>query len=144
MASYMPLIEKMIISSMTGSHSSPRLVTPERILTALSLVLISTGLVFGLYAEYIWLKTFLLPHVAALIVSGSAFVLALVFIAIGKDMYKANEKKMTAGHSGDVTKVIRQIMESLGAELEQPVRENPKTAMMLASLAGFAAAEKRI
>jgi hypothetical protein len=104
----------------------------------------SAGFVFGLTAEYIWLKTIFLPEVAALAVSGSAFALALIFAATGK--FRARQKKThpPAGHITDIAQVIGMIVDSLGKELQDPIHDNPKTALMLAGMAGYAAGQRHI
>lgn len=142
MDSLVPLVQKIVVSRMTEGGSSPHFVTTSTICMAASVMLVSTGLIFGLYAEYIWLQTFFVPEAAALVVSGSACVLALMFSIIGKVAGQKN--RVSEGYPADITKIMKQIIESLSEELEDSVRENPKTALMLAGLSGFAAGERHI
>lgn len=138
-----PLIQNIVVSKMAGSRPGGASET-SLTLTAMSFVLTSAGLVFVLFGEYLWLKTYFQSDTAAIIVAGTSYVLALVTAVIGKamDRRKKNEKALSL--TEDASKAVSQIINSLSAELESPVRENPKTAMVLASLAGFVAGERRV
>jgi hypothetical protein len=79
-----------------------------------------------------------------LISSGSAFVLSLSLVAARSFMSRRQKKNQSANPPADIAQVVAAIIESLGNEIDNPIRENPKTALMLAGLAGFIAADRRI
>jgi hypothetical protein len=143
MAYLIPLIQQMLISLMTGSRSSPRFVLAEVVLIAISAILMCVGLIFGLYAENLWLDTKYAPEIAALATGGSAIILALIFLSIGKSIGNS-KKSQFANSSPDISNTIKQVIEAIGEELEEPIRDNPKTAIALASLVGFVAGEHRL
>jgi hypothetical protein len=109
----------------------------------MALVLGVSGLVFGLYAEFAWLDARFATDVAALGVSFSACALALICAGAGKILSRDKRQSLPAEPPADITKIVSQLMDSIGQELEEPIRENPKTAVMLASIAGFAIGGQR-
>jgi hypothetical protein len=143
MAYLIPLIQQMLISIMTGSRSSPRFVLAEVVLIAISVVLTCTGLIFGLHAENLWLETKYTPEIAALATGVTAIAFALVSFGMGKSMGEA-KKRDYVDTTPDIGNTIKQVIEAIGEELEDPIRDNPKTAVALASLAGFVAGEHRL
>jgi len=138
-----PLVQNFVVSKMADNRPGGASETGLT-LTAMSFVLTSAGLVFVLFAEYLWLKTYFLSDTAALIVAGTSYVLALVAAVIGKAMGRRRKNEKALSLTEDASKAVSQIINSLSEELESPVRENPKTAMVLASLAGFVAGERRV
>ena len=142
MTSLAPLAQQMAISFIAREHFSSRLINTRTALMFISFMLACTGMVFSLYAEYVWLQTFFLPEVAALITAGSAFMLALISAGCSK-ILDQRRKRTPLFDAAEITESISRIIESVGGELEDPVRDNPKTAIVLASLAGFLAGERR-
>lgn len=145
MASIMPLVQQMLMMRMAGGggHSSPSSLAGGVAMTAVSVAMTVMGLAFALYAGNLWLMTFLPPEIAAISTAGVAFVLALVSAMIGKAVATRKKRHVPATAPSDVTHIISNIINALGDELDDPIRENPKTAIMLASLAGFVAGEHR-
>ena len=143
MASIMPLVQQLVISRMAGGHSTQRLVTGG-ITSAISLFLFCIGMVFAFYAENLWLRAFMSADLAALSTAISAFVFSAIFAMVVKAMAnRRSYRNAVAPDPEKVTKIFSELMESFSDDLGDPIRENPKTAIMLASLAGFVAGEAR-
>ncbi|PZQ44729.1 MAG: hypothetical protein DI551_09495 [Micavibrio aeruginosavorus] len=100
------------------------------------------GLVFLSIAGYGWLlESFTMP-VAAAITGG--VVLAVAFCIgfwakYGRDARKAVTKK--PAFDGGFFDNIEGTLKSLMGEIEEPIKDNPKLALLVAALAGFAAAD---
>lgn len=143
MASVMPLIQQLVISRMAGGHSTQRIVTGG-ITSAVSLFLFCIGMVFAFYAENLWLRVFMSPDLAALSTAASAFAFSAILAMTVKTMAnRRSSRNAVAQDPEQVTRIFSEIMESFSDDLGDPIRENPKTALMLASLAGFVAGETR-
>ncbi len=145
MASTMLLVQQLVIGSMSRSHSLWRMMTRRIMFLGISFVFAAATLVFVLYAEYSWLNESLMPAAAALITALTALAFAAGFAVTAKPPRRKKVKKphLHETHSHEVTQVMSEILELLGDEIEDPIRTNPKMAVMLASLAGFAAGERR-
>lgn len=98
------------------------------------------ALIFAGIAGYGYLQT-MMPAPAA---SG---VMALIFIAVagsfaiaGRQMMrKDNQKKKDAHVEKFATQLTEQIAEFLDQDFSGPIRDNPKSALMTAAVAGFLA-----
>lgn len=144
MASIMPLVQQLLMMRMAGGgHSSPSSLAGGVAMTAVSVAMTVMGLAFALYAGNLWLITITSPEIAALSTAGIAFALALVSAMIGKAVATGKKRHTAAAAQSDVKHIISDIINALGDELDDPIRENPKTAIVLASLAGFVAGEHR-
>ena len=144
--SILPLIQQLVIARMSEGPSAPRFSFAELGLDILAIILALTGLGFCLYGEYVWLLSVFTPAIAAFCVGGSAFTLALALTLVGDLISSGKSKRSSRTESApsvDLPKLVSDTINSLSEELEEPIRDNPKTALMLASLAGFVAGERR-
>lgn len=102
---------------------------------AAGLTLLS-GSVFMLLALHLWLQTLYSPSLAALTTSVISFLLAaliLVCICWGKKRQKRNKTETAlAGASDSVDSVLK----SFGDEIGDSVKDYPKSAIVLALVAG--------
>lgn len=142
MSSYMPLVEEMVISGMTRGRQTPHFVLFDNILTVMSVILICASLFFSLYAEFLWLGLYLSADMAALALSGTTFFLAMIFLTARRVISPVKTRSVTESNSTEISKMISQSIKSFVSELDDPIRENPRTALIVAGLAGFTAGEK--
>lgn len=108
---------------------------------ALSSFLVCLGLGFFIYAAHLWMQPRYSPEMAALLTAAlslwlAVMVLAVAYIGMG---YRRKRLKML-GNS--IVKNIQDAFEAVDADLRDPVGEHPRTALLLASLAGFVVGEK--
>lgn len=146
-ASYTPLIKQLMLSGIMNAPAVSRL---PRINAAgvfflwLAAVLTVMAIGFGLFATYAYLVTIYVPQAAALMVAGIAFAVALVSAGISMLYMNRRARRMvsqTLNPQPDIAKTVTAMIDSIAEELEEPIRENPKTAIMIASLAGFLAGD---
>lgn len=107
----------------------------------LSGLFLATGLGFMIYATSLWLTAHYAPHAAAAMTGGLALLLALLSASLAYvflEYKRSRLKKIKA----EATATLQTAFELLNKELGEPIRENPKTAILIASLAGFATGEK--
>ncbi len=69
---------------------------------------------------------------------------AAAFSAAVSVRMRARQRVSTSAIRAELGKNIRGLIEDVCRELDEPVRESPKTAMVLAGLAGFLAASRHL
>lgn len=99
------------------------------------------GLGFMILAAHLWLQNNYRPDVAAALTGAIALFMALLmaFFSFCLIYYKQSEIKKL---QKEIKNSLQEGLESLDNLLADPVRENPKTAALAASLAGFFVGEK--
>lgn len=148
-AAFSPVLKQFMLDGIMNNSAMPRLprINPLGIFFlwfAAMLTLMGVG--FVLFAEYAYLIATYSAEVAALGVACSAMAISLLSAATGMIlMGKRSARRMPAstGMPPDIAKTLTGLIDSLAEELEDPIRENPKTAIMIASLAGFLAGDAR-
>ncbi len=109
-------------------------------LAVLSGLLFFTALIFVILSCYGRLLMNYPQHEAALIVSGVvtgvSFILGLIAMLLLK------HKKQPAVQDNEITMLISQITDAFGEDLAEHIRDNPKTAVLLAGAAGLIAGER--
>jgi uncharacterized membrane-anchored protein len=105
-------------------------------LSVLSVCFMVAGLVFLIYAAHVWLSAHYSRDIAAAItgllcVAFSAVLAGIVFAIL---CYRKARIKAIQRHIPDT---IKSLLSTLETELTSPIRENPKTAVIMASILGF-------
>ena len=108
-------------------------------LMALSALLFCAGVIFAMMSGYGWLLTQFTQPLAALISAG--FILGLALLSSLTGFLLIKKQPAPAMQQDEMLQIIDAVTELLGEELTDPIKENPKTAILLASVAGFAAAD---
>ncbi len=145
---FTPALKQMLIDGVMSSPAVPRWlhVTPTGIFFLwLAAVLTVMGFGFLLVSEFLYLRETYSSVVASMGVACTAFVISLLSAATGMLINRLRASKQVAHssrHQPDITKTVTALIDSVTEELEEPIRENPKTALMIASLAGFLAGDK--
>lgn len=99
------------------------------------------SLVYFSIAGYGLLSASFSGPVAAAIMGGSMLALSGIVGLTGYMSYKGKFQKVPPKNDGILGSIENGLQSVLGG-LEEPIRDNPKLAMMVAALAGFAAADK--
>lgn len=147
MAAFAPVLKQLMLDGIMNSPAMPRMphITLAGVLFlwfAGVMIVMSVG--FTLFAEYIYLTAIYNPATAAIGVACTGLVIAMLSAATGMlAMDKKTDKRpvQNTGPQPDIAKTLTGLIDSLAEEMEDPIRENPKTAIMIASLAGFLAGD---
>lgn len=139
-----PLMKQLVLEGLM-SAPVPRL--PRISFTGIAFML--CGIVLGFMsvvtlfiAEYLYLITLYSAPLAALGVACTALVLMLLCGGLGM-LFMSDKRGRRARHTAptqaqpDIAKTVSALIDSIAEELEEPIRENPKTAVAIAGLAGF-------
>lgn len=134
-------IKRFATDQAAGKKSPAIFFSAENFFMVAALIFAGSGLFFVIFAGYAWLKQFYVPEVSALFVAGAAYAAAAGLVIIG-NIIRHYKRIAVANYSEDSIVAIKKVVESLSKELEDPIRDNPKTALMIAGLAGFTAADR--
>ena len=133
------IVEKLVLAAVVGEKAwMPRTSRADWALAALSVLFAAGGTGFLVLALDRYLSGVYPPYVAALFCTAALFIAALTAAAILANRRNRVGKARLIGdsHSAIATNINTMIEYACG-ELEHPVRENPKTAVLVATLAGF-------
>ncbi|MCE7887576.1 MAG: hypothetical protein DYH13_08785 [Alphaproteobacteria bacterium PRO2] len=134
-----PSLEQAIISLLMQESRPVRTKMEPALLFAGFLAVAGGG--FLVAAGYDWLITNYDLQTARLVIGAGTMSLGIIIAAAVYSIY-AEKRKQIEGYYSILKNNIHTALEVVGEELEEPIRENPKTAVMIASLAGYIAAEK--
>ena len=136
----MRAIEQIVLSMLMQDSSKPKR-NPASAALAIAGIFGLVGAGFLIAAGYDWLLTQHGLQTARLYTGGICVTLAVMAAAAAGAFYSYKRAKAETYYL-----VLRENIQSaiamVGEELEEPIRENPKTARLVASLAGYIAAEK--
>jgi len=131
------MIEQLLLAAVTGEKAMmPRRNRMDWVITALSVLLAVSGLFFLVLALDRYLEQIYPLYIAALVCGG--VLIAMALLATGLTHCCRARRMPPVDHTREILlKNIISLMEGAFAELEGPVQESPKTAMLLATVAGF-------
>ncbi len=151
LAPLLPLITQMVIEGISKGTRPvlPRLNSKGIALVACSATLALLGLGFTIFAGFLYLQNFFEAEIAALIVAGGIFFFAAIVGLFGKKSiaergyvtYHRSSSHSNSSPVADIAQTVKSLIEGVTTELEEPIRDNPKTAIALASLAGYLAGD---
>jgi hypothetical protein len=133
------IVEKLVLAAVVSEKAwMPRTSRADWALAALSVVLAAGGSLFLVLALDRYLGGVYPPYVAALYCTAALFIAALTAAAIlAARRNRAAKTRLMGDNRSALAANINTMIASACGELEHPVRENPKTAMLVATLAGF-------
>lgn len=100
------------------------------------------GFIFFAIAGFYYLQTIVTADIAAAIVGGVMILIGAGIAAAG--YYHLERKKILRkpAHDGSFIDMVENTLKSVIDGFEEPVKDNPKLALLMAALAGFAAGDK--
>lgn len=136
-----PIITQLILD--TVLHKPVKAVVAKKKaawwLLALSILFVTAGLVYLMVALHLYLLTIYLPVQAALLTGGTCLMLGAIggigYVLL-EDKRKLKAKAEAALNMGRENQMMA-LIDDLTKSLEEPIANNPRTSVVLASLAGF-------
>lgn len=146
----MALIRQLVFEGLRYAPAMPRLLRISLAgitFVASAVILAFMALIALLIAEYFYLLAFYSAPLAALGVACTALGLALLSGGTGLMLMKGRESRRAhrpaqTKNRQDIAQTLSALFDAMAEELEVPIRENPKTAVALAGLAGFLAGDQ--
>lgn len=136
------LAERFII----GKIIQAPLIMPDRspvghLLILAAAIFALTGAGFMLFSAHLWLNDHYRPDLAAAMMGLAAFLMATL-AALSAGMFFYFRYRMIRKIKSEIDRTVHDIAGLIDDFLSDPVRENPKTSVTLAALAGFLLGEK--
>lgn len=141
MTSLIPLIQQMMIGNMVGKTTIPPLSFIPMGLRLMSCILLLAGIFLIIYAEYIWLGTFLPLHLSILLTSFTTIILSVI-IGFMSRIFKHPKSTAPDSLPLDITALLTTILSSFDEDLEGAIKNNPKIAVTLSTLGGYMTGRK--
>jgi uncharacterized membrane protein len=103
--------------------------------------MLAIGLGFLMYGFYLWLLANYTLEAAAML-TGLVAVLIAMISAISAVMFLRYRSRRIRETKAEIVETVNLALDIAHEEFALPVKENPKTALVIASFAGFIAGEK--
>jgi hypothetical protein len=137
MPGFSPVLKELVINGILLARMRPRPANKVGLsLYGFSAVLAMAGMVYLIYSGYLALQIVLNPVEAALAAALASFALACVTSLIARAVIKRRRAEQVNQQS-DLSQVIHSLIEVFEQEFGEPIRDNPKMALMAASIAGL-------
>ncbi len=135
---FSPLLKEVAINGLLLARLRSQPETKAGLgLYALTGLLVAVGLAFLIHAGHLALKIHHTDLDAALWMSFFLLITAFVAGMTAHILTSARQRKNHAHREEQLSETIHTIIEALGDELEGPVRENPKIALLIAGMSGL-------
>ncbi len=142
MSRLLPIAEQLIMVGALGSQMQQRKVDrTSQIIFGMAAVLGVLAVIFLIFALSYWLRAQYSPDVAALATAGVVLSLALLVTAIGYAYSTIRRTKINSVTDELKDKVMKAV-EAVTEEMEDPIRQYPKSSVALATLAGYMVGNK--
>lgn len=137
------LIEGIMVDKLFGAPAPlSGLEKIGQFLCVLSISFLVAGLVFLVYGAHSWLSIHYSSEGVASVITGAISLTLSVIIASALfAVIRYHQSRVRKLHKNIANK-IKSSLSTLEDELGDPIRENPKTALVIASFLGFLAEEK--
>ncbi len=134
----LPLVEQAVINGVI-SHKAPFMKKNKLglCLVALSGFFLLAALGFGISTTHMWLLTVTTPLEATAITAAGLLTTGLLIMLAGFFLLK---KKPVSTQNNDPLEWLESFKDMLSDDIHESISENPKTAVTLAAIAGFIAA----
>lgn len=109
---------------------------------ALSGLVFIIALVFLALAAYRFLSVVYTPAVSFLVIGLGLFLLGLMFFIIGRVLLREREIRNDRQAREEIVRMLDIVTNDVEKGLVGPIRDNPKTSLAAALLAGFVTGEK--
>lgn len=143
MAVIQPMIAQMVLNAVLSRPSkAPGMRKAEICLLAVTGILSVIGTVFLFMALHSYALAYFVPWVAATITGATALIVGLTCAVIAGGMEEVRQREAKRIDADDPAKQLLAAIDHATQGLEQPIHDNPRTSVLLASLAGYVAGNK--
>lgn len=142
MHAFLPLIEQVLMNAIMSKKAPLMRKNKYGLgLMALSAILFLVALIFTCLAGYGWLLTEFDQPTAAIITAGFILGFSILSALTGVSLSRRRPPEPVVP-TDEITEIMSNLTELVGDELLDTIRENPKTAILLAGAAGMVAGEQ--
>ena len=138
-----PMITQMVLNAVLSRPSkAPGMRKAEICLLATTGILSVIGAVFLFMALHSYFLTLYAPWVAATITGAVALIVGLICAVIAGGMEEARKRDFKRADAEDPAQALLAALNHATQGLEKPISDNPRTSVLLASLAGYMTGNK--
>lgn len=136
-----PILRPILLNSLATKHSA------KKNMTGMGLWMIAAGLgivgfVFLALSGFIWLQGFYSRESAALLIAAGILAMAVIAAMVGQQKFQ--EKAIQEERQvEEVQRLVNNTLDMVGDELDHTIQRNPKTAILVSSIAGIIAGRMR-
>lgn len=133
----LPVAEHLLMMGVLGGQVQPRKVDrAQQIIFGFAGVLTLVALLYLIVAVSYWLRAQYTPDVAALATAGIILCFALLVTAAGY-AYAVIRKSKIDAVADEMKNKVMHVLETMSEEMEDPIRNYPKSSVAIATLAGY-------
>ena len=137
MSRLLPVAEQLLMLGALGGQGPTRKQDRfNQIIFGTAALLGIVAIIYLIFALSYWLRAQYTPDVAALATGGVALAVALLIAAVGYTYNVIRKSKIEAVADEMKEKMIH-ALEAVSEEMEDPIRNYPKSSLALATLAGY-------
>lgn len=137
MSKLIPVAEQLLMLGALGGQMKPRQSDrAQQIIFGFAGVLALVAVVYLIVALSYWLKMQYSPDVAALATAGITLSFAILVAAAGYTITVIRKTKVAAV-TDELRDKVMQVISAVSEEMEDPIRDHPKSSVALATLAGY-------
>lgn len=137
MSKLLPVAEQLLMLGALGGQMKPRKSDrTQQIIFGFAGVLALVSVVYLIVALSYWLKMQYSPDVAALATAGITLSFAILVAAAGYTITVIRKTKVEAV-TDELRDKVMQVISAVSEEMEDPIRDHPKSSVALATLAGY-------
>ncbi len=137
MSKLIPVAEQLLMLGALGGQMKPRQSDrAQQIIFGFAGVLTLVAVVYLIVALSYWLKMQYTPDIAALATAGITLSFAILVAAAGYTITVIRKTKVAAV-TDELRDKVLQVISAVSEEMEDPIRDHPKSSVALATLAGY-------
>lgn len=137
MSKLLPVAEQLLMLGALGGQMKPRQSDrTQQIIFGFAGVLALVAFVYLIVALSYWLKQQYAPDVAALATAGVTLSFAILVAAAGYAVTVIRKNKVEAV-TDELRDKVMQVIDAVSEEMEDPIRDHPKSSVAIATLAGY-------
>jgi hypothetical protein len=136
------LLEPAVLAAIARTQSSlagNQRKGASRVMMAMAYVLGGISALFLLAGSYLWLEHTYNAQTAALTIGAISLGISLISAGVAVGISR-RRRAVVMAHQHDITKQLETFAKVIMAEVEEPAKAYPKTALVLAALLGYTAA----
>ncbi len=144
MEGMLPVLKEAIVSGVvaTATRRGPRKKLAGMAVMVFAGLVLFLAIVFIALANYEWLSAQYSSPVAYLVIGLTLLLLSAITFFLARASLHSHERNIDEHSREEISRLVDLLAEELSGELAEPVRNNPKTSLAAAAVAGFLAGDR--
>ncbi len=140
----LPIVKEAVVSGLIAqaTHRDRRSDMAGIGLIIFAGVVFLLAVIFCAMAGYHWLAQQYSTPVSFSIIAGTLLVTSALFFVLGQKAMGHSQRNSTRRSREEISKLFDIVTDELSQDIAEPVKENPKTSLAAAAIAGFLAGDR--